>query len=231
MKVKESEKIGLKLNIKKTKVMASGPITSWQIGGETIETVTDFIFWTPKSLQMGTAHKIKRRLLLGRKAMTNLESISKTRDITLPTKVHLVNAVVFPVVMYGCESWTIKKAEWWRIDAFELWCSKTLESPLDCKEIQPVHPKWNRSRIFTGRTDAEAETPILWPSDAKDWLLGKDPDAGRDWRQEEKGMAEDEMVGWYHWLNGHEFEQAPGVGNGQGGLACCSAWSHKVRHN
>ena len=112
MKVKESEKIGLKLNIKKTKVMASGPITSWQIGGETIETVTDFIFWTPKSLQMGTAHKIKRRLLLGRKAMTNLESISKTRDITLPTKVHLVNAVVFPVVTYGCESWTIKKAEW-----------------------------------------------------------------------------------------------------------------------
>ena len=104
---------------------------------------------------------------------------------------------------------------------------KTLESPLDCKEIQPAHPKGNQSWIFIGRTNAEAETPILWPPDAKSWLIGKDPDAGQDWRQEEKGTMEDEMVGWHHWLNGHEFEQASGVGDGQGSLACCSPWGRK----
>ena len=104
---------------------------------------------------------------------------------------------------------------------------KTLESPLDCKEIKPVHPKGNQSQIFIGRTDAEAETPILWPPDVKNWLFGKDPDAGKDWRQVEKGTTEDEMVGWYHWLDGHEFEQAPRVGDGLGGLACCSPHSHK----
>ena len=104
---------------------------------------------------------------------------------------------------------------------------KTLESPLDCKEIKPVNPKGNQSWIFIRRTDAEAETPILWLPDAKNWLIGKDPDAGKDWRQEEKGMMEDEMVGWHHWLDGHEFEQAPGVGDGQGSLACCSPWDHK----
>ena len=100
---------------------------------------------------------------------------------------------------------------------------KTLESPLDCKDIKPVHPKGNQSWIFIGRTDAEARTPILWPPEAKNWFLGKDPDAGKDWRQEEKGMTEDEMVGWHHWLDGHEFEQTPGVGDGQGSLACCRA--------
>ena len=152
-------------------------------------------------------HEIKRRLLLGRKAMTKLDSILKSRDITLPTKVHLVKAIFFPVVMYGCESWTIKKAEHWRIDAFELWCfEKTLEIPLDCKEIQLVHSKGNQSWILIGRTDAEAETPILWPPDAKNWLLGKDPDSGKVWWWEEKGATEDEMVGWHHLLNGHEFE-------------------------
>ena len=137
--------------------------------------------------------------------MTNLDSILKSRDITLPTKVHLVK--VFPVVMYGCDSWTLKKAEHRRTDAFELVVlEKTLESPLDCKEIQPVHPKGDQSWVFIGRTDAEAETPILWPPHVKSWLTGKDPDAGRDWGQEEKGMTEDEMAGWHHWLNGHEFE-------------------------
>ena len=122
MKVKEdSEKVGLKLNIQKTKIMASGPITSWQIDGEKVETVTDFIFWGSKITADGDcSDEIKRHLLLGRKAMTNLDSILKSRDITLPTKVHLVKAVVFLVVMYGCESWTIKKAECQRIDAFEL---------------------------------------------------------------------------------------------------------------
>ena len=132
--------------------------------------------------------------------LNNLDSILKSRDITLPTKVCLVKAMVFPVVMYGCESWTIKKAEHWRIDAFEL--EKTLESPLDCKEIQPVHPKRDQSWVFIGRTDAEAETPILWPPDVKSWLILKDPD-GKDWGQEEKGMTEDEMVGWHHRLDGH----------------------------
>ena len=104
---------------------------------------------------------------------------------------------------------------------------KTLAIPLDCKEIQSLHPKGNQSWIFIGRTDAEAETPILWPHDAKSWLIWKDPDAGKDWRWEEKGMTEDEMVGRHHWLNGHEFAHAPGVGDGQGGLACCSPWGRK----
>ena len=104
---------------------------------------------------------------------------------------------------------------------------KTLESPLDCKEIQPVHPKGNKSWIFIGRTDVEAETPILWPPDRKNWLTGKDPDAGKNWRQEEKRTTEDEMVGWHHWLDGHEFEQALGVDNGQGSLVCCSPWGYK----
>ena len=126
--------------------------------------------------------------------MTNLDSILKSRDITLWTKVCLVKAMVFPVVMYGCESWTVKKDERRRIDGFELWCW-TLESPLDCKEIQPVHPKGDQSWVFIGRTDVEAETPILWPRDAKSWLISKDPDAGKDWEQEEKGTTEDEMDG------------------------------------
>ena len=165
------------------------------------------LFWkAPKITANGDcSHEIKRHLLLGRKVMTKLDSILKSRDITLLTKVHLAKAMVFPVVMYGCESWTIKKSECQRIDAFELWCW-TLESPLDCKEIQPVHPKGNQSWIFIGRTDPEADTPILWPPDEKNWLTGKDPDAGKDWTWKEKGTTEDEMVGWHHRLNGHEFE-------------------------
>ena len=147
MKVKEgSEKAGLKLNIPKTKIMATGPITSWQIDGETMETVTDFIFLGSKITAYGDcSHEIKRCLLLGRKAMTNLNSILKSRDITLPTKVCLIKAMVFPVVMYECESWAIKKAERQRIDAFELLMYKTLKSPLDCKEIQPGNPKGSQS--------------------------------------------------------------------------------------
>ena len=128
MKVKEkNEKVGLKLNIQKTMIMASSPITSWQIDGETMETVKDFISWAPKSAaDSDCSHEIKRHLLLGRRAITNLDSIFKRRDITLPIKVHLINAMVFPVVMYGCESWTVKKPEHWRIDAFELWCWRRL---------------------------------------------------------------------------------------------------------
>ena len=191
-----------------------------------METARDYFLGLQITAHGDCSHEIKRRVPLGRKAMTKLDSILKSSDITLPTKVHLGKAVVFPVVMYGCESWTIKKAEHWRIDAFELWCwEKTLKSPLDCKEIQPVHPKGNQSWIFIERTDGEAETPILWLPDAKNWLR-KDPDAGNDWGQE-KGLTEDEMVGWHHWRNGHEFEQAPGVGDGQGSLACCGPCSRK----
>ena len=148
MKVKvESEKVGLKLNIQKTKIRASGPITSWEIDGETVETVSDFIFGASKITADGDcSHEIKRHLLLGRKVMTNLDNILKSRNITLPTKVRLVNAMVFPVVMYGCERWTVKKAEYQRIDAFELWCWRRLmKSPLDCKEIKSVNPKGNQS--------------------------------------------------------------------------------------
>ena len=275
---------------------------------------------------------------------------------SLLTKVRRVKAMVFPVVTYGCESWTIKKAEHWRIDAFELchwrrflrvpwtarrssqsilkainpeysweglmlklkpqyfghlmwkasslektlmlgkiegrrkwgwqemkwldgitksvdksstssgrwcrtrkaglvpswghreldhkegcvlknWCfqimvlEKTLESPLDCKEIKPVHPKGNEPWIFIRRTDAEAETPGLWLPDVKNWLIGKDPDAGKDWRQEETGMTEDEMVGWHHWLDGHECEQTPGNSEGQGSLVCCRSWGSRVEYD
>ena len=152
MKVKEeSEKVGLKLTIQKMKIMASGPITSWEIDGETMETVSDFIFGGSKiTADCDCSHEIKRRLLLGRKVMTNLDSVLKSRDIMLPTEVHLVKAMVFPVVMYGYESWTVKKAEQRRIDAFELWCWRRLlrVSSLDCKEMQPVHPKGDQSWVF-----------------------------------------------------------------------------------
>ena len=167
MKVKgQGEKAGLKLNIQKTKITASSPITSWQIDGETMETVTDSIFLGFKITADGDcSHEIKRCLLLGRKVMTNLDSILKSRDTTLPTKVYLVKAMIFPVVMYGCENWTIKKAEHQRTDAFDVVLEKTLESPLDSRELKPVNPKGNQPSLFIGRTDAEA--PILWPLDAK----------------------------------------------------------------
>ena len=143
----------------------------------------------------------------------------------MPTKDRLVKAMVYPVVMYGCESWTVKKAECRRIDAFELKCWRRLVSPLDCKEIQPVHPKGDQP--FLGRNDAKAETPVLWPPHAKSWLTGKDCDAGRDKGQEEKGTTEDEMAGWHHRLDGREFEWTPGDGDGQGGLACCDSWGRR----
>ena len=140
--------------------------------------------------------------------MTNLDNIFKSWDITLLTKVCLVKAMVFPVVMYGWESWIIKKSE----HHWTVVLEKTLESPLDCKEIKAVNPKGSQSWIFIGRIDAEAEAPILWPPDVKSWLIRKHPDAGKDWRQEEKRMTEDKMAGWHHQLNGHEFEQALKMG-------------------
>ena len=163
--------------------------------------------------------------------MTNQESILKRKDITLPIKVHLVKAMVFPVVMYGCESWTIKKTECQRIDAFELWCwRRLLRVPwIARRSNQSILKEINR--IFIERTDAKAEAPILWPPYAKNWLIGKDHDSGKDWRQEEKGMTEDKMVEWHHWLKGHEFEQALGDGEGQGSLACCSPWATKQQQS
>ena len=148
--------------------MASGPTTSWEIDGETVETVSDFILGGSKITADGDcSHEIKGCLLLGRKVMTNLDSIFKSRDITLPTKVHLDKAMVFPVVMYGCESWTVKKADRRRIDAFELWCRRRLLRVPPVGEIQPVHSKGDQSWVFFGRNDGKAETPVLWPPHAK----------------------------------------------------------------
>ena len=152
-------------------------------------------------LQNHWSHEIKRCLLLGKKVMTNLDSMLKRRDIALLTKVHLVKALVFPVVMYGCELYLKLKVE-----ELMLLNGRVGESPLDSKETQLVHLKGNQSWIFIGKTDGEIEAPKLWPPEAKNWLIWKDPDAGKDWRWEEKGMTEDNMVGWHHWLKGHEFE-------------------------
>ena len=155
---------------------------------------------------MVTAVMELRRLLFGRKVMTNLNSMLKSRDITLPTKVHSSQSYGFPSIYEWM--WELDYKESW---ALKIWCfwtvvlEKTIESPLDCKEIQPVHPKGDQSWIFIGRTNVES-TPILWPADVKNWLIRKDPDAGKDWRQEENGMTEDEMIGSHHWLNGYEFE-------------------------
>ena len=173
--------------------MASSPITSWQIHEENVEIVSDFIFLGSKIKVNGDcSHEIKRCLHLERKAMTNLDSVFKSRDSTLPTKVYIIKAMVFLVVMYGCENCTIKNWHFWTVVL-----KKTHDSTLNCKEIKPVNPKGNKSIfqwIFIGRTDAEAETPILWPPDAQSWLIRKDPDAGKDWGQEEKGTAEDEIL-------------------------------------
>ena len=167
-----------------------------------------------------------------RKAVTNLDNILKNRDIALPTKVHLVKAVVFPSSHVWM--WELDHKESW---APENWCfwtvvlEKTLESPLDCKEIQPVHSEGDQPLDFFGRNDAKAETPILWPPHMKSWLIGKDSDAGRDWGKEERGTTEDEMAGWHHRLNAHEFGWTPGAGDGQGGLVCCDSWGHRVGHD
>jgi len=203
------ESLGSCLNIQKTKIMASGPITSWQIDGETVETVRDFIFGASKiTADCDCSNEIKRCLLLGRKVMTNLDSILKSRDITLPTKVPLVKAMVFPVVMYGCESWTIKKAEHWRINAFELWCWRRLlrVSWTARRSNQSILKEISPGCSLQGlMLKLKLQYFVLWPPDVKSWLTWKDPNAGKGWGQEEKGTTEDEMVGWHHWLDWHGF--------------------------
>ena len=208
--------------------MASGPITSWEIDGATGETVSDFILGGSKITANGyCSHEIKRCLLLGRKVVTNLESILKSRDITLSTKVCLVKAMVLPVVMFGCESWTVKKAERWRIDAFELWCWRRL------LRVPWTARRSNQSILKEISPGISLEGMMLklklqyFGHLMQSWLIGKDSDAGRDWGQEEKGTTEEEMVGWHRWLDGRESEWTPGVGEGQGGLACCDSWGRK----
>ena len=208
MKVKEeSEKVGLRLNIRKTMIMASGPITSWIIDGETIETVTDFIWRGSKTTaDSDCSHEIKRCLLLGRKVMTNLDSIFKSRDITLPTKVCPVKAMAFPVVMYGCESWTVKKPEYQRIDAFELWCwRRLLRVPWTARRsnqsiLKEISPGCSLERLML-KLKLQYFGHLMRRVDSLEKT-----DAGRDWGQKEKGMTEDEMAVWHHRLDGHEFE-------------------------
>ena len=186
----------------------------------------------PKSVQIVTAAmKLKDACSLEEKVITNLDGILKSKDITLLTKVCLVKDMVFPIVTYGYElnnknGWVPKNWCFWTVVL-----EKTLKNPLESKEIKPINSKWDQPWIFIGRTDAEVEVPILCPSDAKNQFIGKDPDAGKDWRQEEKRMTEDERVGWHHRLSGHDFEQTlgDGWGQGQGSLACCCPLGHKVQ--
>ena len=186
--------------------MASGPITSWQIDGETVETVTDYFLGSKIIADGDCSHEIKRHLLLGRKTMTNPNSILKNRH-------HFADKGPSSQ-SYGFSSghvwmWELDYKEGWTLKNWCFWTvvlEKTLESLLDCKEIQPVHPKGDQSWVFSGRTDAKAETQILWPPDIKSWVTGKDSDAGKDWRQEEKGTTEDEMVGWHPRLYRHGYE-------------------------
>ena len=193
-----------------------------------METVTDFIFLDSKITVDGDcSHESKSCLLLGKKAMTIIDSIKNQRHHFADKGLYIVKATVFPLVMNDVrvdfeEAWIPKNWCFW-IAVLE----KTLESPLDCKEIQPFHLKGDQSWVFIRRTDVEAETPKLWPPDVKSWLIGKDPDAGKEWKQEEKGTTEDEMVGWHHRLNGQEFELTLGNSEGHGSLAGCSPWSHK----
>ena len=198
-----------------------------------METVTDFLFSGSKiTADGGCSHEIKRHLLLGRKAMINLDSILKNRDITLPTKVHLVKAMVFPVAMYGCESWTINKALHQK-KLMLLNCGIG-EDSWESLGLQgdPTSPSWRKSVLNIHWKDWSWSSNT-WPSDAKSWLIikdpgpSKDPDPGKDWRQEEKGTTEYKMVGRHYWLYGHEIEQAPGVGDGEGSLACCSTQGRK----
>ena len=213
--------------------MASGPITAWQMGREKVEVVADFLFLDSKITADGDcSHEIKRHLLLGRKAVTNLDSILRSRYFFANKSPYSES--------YDCSSshiwmWELDNEKGW---APKNWClqtvllEKSLESPLDSKKIKPVNPKGDQPWIFIGRTDAEAEAPVLWPPNARSQPTGKDPDAGKDWWQEKKGMTEDKMVGWYHQFDGHEFEQSlvSGWWRGKPGVLQ-SMGSQRVGHN
>ena len=223
MKLKEeSEKVGWNLNIQKMKIIASGPITSWQIYGETMERVTNFILGGSKIIADGDcSHEIKRCLLLGRKAITKLDSILKSRDITLPTKVHLVKAMVFPVVMSGGESWTIKKTECKRTDAFELWWSRLLRVPWTAKRynqfiLKEISPGCSFGGLML-KLKLQYSDHLMWRTDSleKTLMLGK-IQGGRTRGQQRM-----------RWLDGITNVMDTGVGDGQGGLACCSPWGHE----
>ena len=211
--------------------MASGPISSWQIDGEAMETVKDYFLGLQNHCRWRLQPWNLKILAPWKKTCDQPKQPIKNRDITLLTKVHLVKAMVFPVVMYGRKSWTIKKAECWKVDAFELWCWRRLLSipwtsrrsnQSILKEISPENSlKWPMLKL----------KPVLWPPDVKNWLTGKDPGAGEDWRQEKKGTTQDKTIGRHHWLNGHKFEQVSGAGDGQGSLACCSPWGCRVGHD
>ena len=196
-----------------------------------METVTDFILGGSKITADGyCSHEIKRRLLPGRKVMTKLDSILKSRDITLPTKVHPVKAMFFPVVMYGCESWTIKTADHWRIDAFELWCwRRLLKVPWTSRSNQSILKEISPEYSLEGLMlcwNSKCLGHLMWRTDSSEKT-----NAGKDWKREEKVRTENDRVGWHHRLNGHEFESTPGVGDGQGSLACFSPWGCRVWHD
>ena len=202
--------------------MVSGPITSWQIGGEAMEIVTDFLFLGSKIIADGNYSR-------ERNATTNIDRILKRRAITLLTKVHLVKATVFPVVIYGCESWILKKVELWRIDAFERWCwRRLLRVPWTSRRsnqsiVKEISPGYSLEGLML-KLKLQYFDHLMRRTDS----LEKDPDAGKDWRPEEKGMTEDDVAGLHHRLNAHEFEQGPGVVDGQGNLVCCSPWGCRV---
>ena len=229
MKVKEeNEKVGLKFNIQKLNIIASSPITSWQIDEETMKTVRNFSFLGSKITADGDcSQKIKTLALWKKSYDQSRQSIKKQRHYFADKGLYSQS--------YGFSTshiwmWELDhKGGWapknWSLQTMVL--EKTLESSLGSKEIKPVNPRGNQHWIFTGRTDGEAEAPILSPPEANSWLTGKDPDAGKDWQQEEKGTTEDEMVGWHHRLDGHEFEQVPGYDEGQGSLVCCSPCGRK----
>ena len=208
--------------------MASSPITSWQIDGEAVETVPHFIFGGLQNHYRWWLQPWNEKMLTPWK-----ESYEQPRQHIKKQRHYFVHkgqgygfssSHVWMWELGYKESWVPKNWCFWTVVL-----EKTLENPLDCKEIQPVHPKGDQSRVFIRRTDVEAKTPILWPPDGKSWLIGKDPDAKKDWGQKEKGTPENEMVGWHHQLNEHGWN--PGVGDGQGGLACCGSWGRRVGHN
>ena len=212
--------------------MASGPITSWQIDGGKVETVAAFLFLGSKiTVDSDCSHEIRRGLVLGRKALTNLDRVLKSRDITLLMKVHVVRTMVFPAVLYRCESWTIRKTECQRINAFKLWCWRRLLRVhwISRRSNQPILKEINPEYSLEGlmlKLKLQYFGHLMWRVDSleKTLMLGKT-------EQEEKGTTEDEMVGWHHWLNGLEFEQILGDSEGQGSLACCSPWGHRVRQD